>query len=74
MNGRDRIKLEASEYVDIKVQRILQMEQPGSSKEVIYGCGKRGHADKGHADGWRERKRCRRQGAIEEDHLFWCPS
>lgn len=39
----------------------------------MYGCGHRGHADKGHVDGWREGKRCRRQAAIEEDHLFWCP-
>lgn len=33
---------------------------------MIYGRGKRGHADRGHADGWRQR-------ATEEDHLFWCP-
>lgn len=32
---------------------------------MIYGRSKRGQADRGHADGWR-------QGATEEDHLFWC--
>lgn len=32
----------------------------------MYGCGERGHADRGQADGWR-------QGATEEDHLFRCP-
>lgn len=47
------------------VWKTLQNSQAGA-KEVMYGCGERGHADGGHADGWR-------QAATEEDHLFWCP-
>lgn len=68
VSGVMRVERSANTQLQVwtlKVWKIIQNSQAGG-KEVIYGCGKRGHADGGHADGWR-------QGATKEDHLFWCP-